>query len=243
MNRKGINIVRFHSEDIITNVPTCCLIEDYWTLHTALAAIDGCDLAQAREQINTAMECLAENIDRFTSVKAGLNIRPSVCSVIAMSCESGIVMDGDDDLKCRAGRPVSEAGINYCGACPHSNECDPDEGSILLEGDVRYETWGYPSMQDDGKFLETLNDAMLIKGTNDASQAENQKVLAWVDGALCHYGTDDLSVDLNEKGMIDVNICTNRYSDIYKSDVAQYDRCNIKKLEEELDKRNVGHCW
>lgn len=237
-------MVQFHAEDIITHVPTCCLIEDYWTLHTALAAIDGCDLAQAREQINTTMECLAEKIDRFTSIRPGLNIRPSITSVIAMSSESGIVMDDNDDLKCKAGKPISEAGINYCGACPYRNECDPDEGSILLEGDVHYEAWGYPSMQDDEAFLKALDDALLVRGVSEPGAAENLKVLAWLDGALGHYGTDELSVDRNEEtGLIDINICTHRYSDTYQSGVAQYDKCDIKELEKELDKRNVGHCW
>lgn len=71
---------------------------------------------------------------------------------------------------------------------------------------------------------------------------ENQKVLNVVDEALKRYGTDILSVDLND-GMIDINICTRHSSHSYLSAVARFKKCDIKKLEEELDKRNVGHCW
>lgn len=73
---------------------------------------------------------------------------------------------------------------------------------------------------------------------------ENRKVLTVVDEALRKYGTDVLSVDLNDvNGMIDVNICTRHWSDSYMSSVARFDMCDKKALEKELDKRNVGHCW
>lgn len=71
---------------------------------------------------------------------------------------------------------------------------------------------------------------------------DNQNVLMVVDEALGQYGSDILSVDL-EDGMLSVNIYTERYSDTYMSAVARFDKCNIGELENELDKRNVGHCW
>ena len=57
----------FH-DDIKTDVPTCCLIEDYWTLQRALNHLEVGDLAEAKEEINCAMECLAEIIERYTKV-------------------------------------------------------------------------------------------------------------------------------------------------------------------------------
>lgn len=71
---------------------------------------------------------------------------------------------------------------------------------------------------------------------------EKQKVLTVVDEALEKYDADVLSVDRNGD-MIDVNICTSRASDYYMLSVARYNKCNIKSLEKELDKRSVGHCW
>jgi hypothetical protein len=74
--------------------------------------------------------------------------------------------------------------------------------------------------------------------------ATNEKVLKACDEALSQYGADMVSVDLNtENGGVDINLCTRHWSDCYKADVARYDRLNVKELEKELDKRNVGHCW
>lgn len=74
---------------------------------------------------------------------------------------------------------------------------------------------------------------------------ENEKVLKVVDEALTKYGTDVLSVDVNNENyeMIDINLCSRHSSDVYFASVARYHMCDIPELEQELDKRNVGHCW
>lgn len=152
--------INFHADDITTNVPTCCLIEDYWILRTAIAALDAGDVYEAKENILTAMNCLEESIDRFTMVRPDLQIRPSVFSAIAMSHESGIIMHGDEDLRCIKGHPLSDAGMSYCNCeeCPFRIDggCDPEEGSILLEGGVRYKAWSYPEGVDEGEFLKAM---------------------------------------------------------------------------------------
>ena len=75
----------------------------------------------------------------------------------------------------------------------------------------------------------------------ESSLAENQKVLDVVDEALKQYGTDIVSVDM-EDNMIHVNLCSVNWSDAYMRSVARFALCNPLKLVEELDKRNVGHC-
>ena len=61
--------------NIITHVPTACLIEDYQTLQLALNAIDICP-HDTQEHIRCVMECLASVIDSCTEVPAGLDIKP-----------------------------------------------------------------------------------------------------------------------------------------------------------------------
>ena len=138
--------VKFH-DDIVTHAPTCCLIEDYWMLQKALNYLEVGDLAEAKEEINCAMECLAESIERYTKVPGGLEIVPSQYSAIAMSCENGIIMDGNKDLRCRAGKCLSDAGGCHCDTCHFAisnggDECDPEHGYILLENDVAYDATG-----------------------------------------------------------------------------------------------------
>ena len=147
--------IRFHCDDIVTNVPTCCLIEDYWMLHTAFEAINGCDLAQAKELIDVVMQCLQESIERHTTVDKTLKIKPSVSSAIATGIRDGIILNGNEDLKCRAGHPLSEAD-SCCkwGDCPYRDKCDPNNGSYLLEGDIEYEAWG---LQSEDEFVATLD--------------------------------------------------------------------------------------
>lgn len=146
-------MISFHSDDIITHVPTCCLIEDYWMIRTALEEIANFEISGAVETLNSVMECLMESIDRFTQVKSGLHIEPSVSSPIAMTCESGIVMDRDEDLKCMAGRPISHAGIQYCGDCTYHGSCNPDDGKFMLEGGISYKAWG---TEDEVLFVNAL---------------------------------------------------------------------------------------
>ena len=148
--------IKFHSDDIVTHVPTCCLIEDYWMLHSALESLEGDDVWQAKRDIQCAMECLSESIDRFTQIDSGLKIQPSVYSAIAMACGNGIIMNGDEDLKCANGFPLSAAGDSHCGICGHCKDetCCPDEGTLLLEGGVRYEAG---IGRDDEAFVEALD--------------------------------------------------------------------------------------
>ena len=122
--------------DITTNIPTCCLVEDVQLL------LDGLNRGDM-ECIRVAAECLMEALDRYTTVPDSLNIKPSASSVVAMGCKSGIIMSGTQDLECAAGNPVSHAmdgGVCQCdNTCPYyGTSCQPENVVIMLEGGAIY---------------------------------------------------------------------------------------------------------
>lgn len=124
-------------KDIVTTVPTSCLIEDYQNLRQAVQE-------QNWELVNVVMECLAEVIDSHTTVPEGLEINPSVSSVIVPSHEVGIAMSGNKDIRCAMGRDISYAmsgGVCQCddGTCPYwGKKCFPEDGNVVLENGVNY---------------------------------------------------------------------------------------------------------
>ena len=145
--------------NIITHVPTACLIEDYQTLQLALNAIDICP-HDTQEHIRCVMECLASVIDSCTEVPAGLDIKPSPSSLIAMSCKEGVLTDENGkDFRCIGGKPVSSAlsgGCCQCDeSCPHfGKECDPENCRIQLPSGFCYE----PGSATDEELLRCLGE-------------------------------------------------------------------------------------
>jgi hypothetical protein len=143
--------------DIITHAPTSCLIEDYQTLQKALDALEcGC-LVDAKELLACTMECLASVIDKDTEVPDDVLVCPSASSLIAMSCQEGILTnEAGGDFRCADGRPVSMAmsGCCQCSAacCKYHNGCEPEEGKILLEGGFLCE----PGPSQDEELLKHL---------------------------------------------------------------------------------------
>ena len=139
-------------DDIITHIPTCCLIEDYQALAKAIENYDW-------DEVDTVMQCLSETITRYTKAPEGLDIAPSVSSIIAMSCYSGIVMNGNKDLNCAMGKPVSKAMDCECRQCPDdcpywlNKSCRPEYGQLALEGGISYK-YG----EDDDRLLNSLSN-------------------------------------------------------------------------------------
>lgn len=123
--------------DVITHVPTCCLIEDVQKLRLAVNSGDW-------DAVETTIECLAESIDRFTEVPDGLDLKPSVSSLVAMGCESGIITSGGKDIDCAGGWPVSsamEGGVCQCDekCAYYGRKCHPEYGDILLKENFVYD--------------------------------------------------------------------------------------------------------
>lgn len=145
-------------DNIKTNVPTCCLIEDYWTLQRALKHLEVGDINEARDEIECAMECIEEAISRYTIVPESVEIKPTVNSAISMEVHSGIITDGNKDLRCRAGKPMSDSAACACFVgCPYAKitdpeSCFPENGRILLENGVVYE-----ATEDKEEFLDALD--------------------------------------------------------------------------------------
>lgn len=142
------------NDNIITHVPTCCLVEDYQGLAAAVHNMDW-------EAVQTVIDCLGETIDRFTEVPVGLNIKPSGSSAVAMDIENGIILDGyGKDLLCAAGKPVSFAMAGGVCQCPDDCGvridfgCDPEGCRVCLACGAR---------TDDGEgmiqALETSEDS------------------------------------------------------------------------------------
>lgn len=118
-------------DDIITIVPTACLIEDVQKLGLALSKAVDPDydaVAVLKEECATTAECLADIVARYTLVPPDLQIEPSGSSLVAMGMESGIIVDADgNDIACRAGAPISSAMKGTCcqcdQACPFFQLC------------------------------------------------------------------------------------------------------------------------
>lgn len=124
-------------QDIVTEVPTECLVEDYQSLVKGLESGDW-------SEVQCVIECLSDTISRYTKVPEGLNIRPSGNSAICMSMENGIITDDDgNDLLCAQGLALSDTECctgfiqNKDGTqvqCPwHINgACDPEHCCVML---------------------------------------------------------------------------------------------------------------
>lgn len=145
--------IRFR-DDIVSNVPTVCLVEDYQQLIRAIRYGDW-------ENVQVVADCIAEVIERFTVVPKDLTIHPSGSSIIAMGHENGIITAENRDLRCAAGRPVSDALSAGCNQCPDDCRykaekiCDPDECELFLQGDIRYQPAG--SGEDDALVESLIN--------------------------------------------------------------------------------------
>lgn len=73
---------------------------------------------------------------------------------------------------------------------------------------------------------------------------ELYSVVALVDKALDEYASDNVDVVLNEEtNMLDIMYHSDNNSFAIYSEVADADIIDFGVLEDELDKRDVGHVW
>lgn len=127
----------------VTEVPVEHLIEDYQNLAQTKTTLSRCIQAYARklpealayderakeslaalqdasETISTVMDCLADSIDSHTTAPEGLKFQPSVTSVIAMGCKTGIIAREDgSDIRCAGGMDVSTVYPGCTERCPY----------------------------------------------------------------------------------------------------------------------------
>lgn len=159
--------------DIITNVPTCCLVEDIQMLREALTYPLP---LEAQDLIQTVAECLEESIGRYTTVPDGLDITPSGSSLVAMSHKSGIIVNGEGkDILCLAGHPISAAQLECCGGteCLYANtgRCLPDEGRFCLQCGEEYQ----PNSTRDSSLLAALGEEVPPCEASESEQPRNQE--------------------------------------------------------------------
>lgn len=116
--------------DITTTIPTSCLIEDCQVLVAGYLNHDW-------REVRSVIECLIHTIDTCTTVPTGLDIRPSVLSIIAPSHRDGIMLVDNADVKCAANKPVSCCDCN--SECASIHGCDPEEGVVKLQNGFIYD--------------------------------------------------------------------------------------------------------
>lgn len=140
-------------EGFVSHVPTECLVEDYQMLQRVLNRLNNSlykadpIIADCVEDIGTALECIAESMDRYTELPSlcAPDFKPSPSSIVALGYQNGIVgCEDGSDIPCIAGKPVSKAmtgGVLQCENCEFlkNGKCDPDKGRLLLEDDIVYD--------------------------------------------------------------------------------------------------------
>lgn len=123
--------------DVFAKVPVECLIEEVQILRASLESYlhsgkTEQDVTNLIEDVHTVIDCLEEDIDRYTEVPNDLKVVPSGSTLIAMGIKSGIIVQEDgSDILCAAGKPISETmsgGCCQCGSCEHYSKCFADYG-------------------------------------------------------------------------------------------------------------------
>lgn len=86
--------------------------------------------------------------------------------------------------------------------------------------------------------IEKFAREKLIEKFGSPELQENNKVISWVEGAMEHYGVEDIEVsrDGDKPEMISV------YTDIsvYGECVVEYDKCDIEVLKQQLEDMGIS---
>ena len=86
--------------------------------------------------------------------------------------------------------------------------------------------------------IEKFAKEKLVEKFGSTELQENKKVIGWVEGAMEHYGVEDIEVsrDGYKTEMISV------YTDcsVYGECVAQYDKCDIEVLKKQLEDMGIS---
>ena len=86
--------------------------------------------------------------------------------------------------------------------------------------------------------IEKFAKEKLVEIFGSPELQENKKVIGWVEGAMEHYGSEDIEVgrDGDKPEMISV------YTDcsVYGECVAEYDKCDIEVLKQQLEDMGIS---
>lgn len=86
--------------------------------------------------------------------------------------------------------------------------------------------------------IEKFAREKLIEKFGSPELQESKKVIDWVNGALEHYGAEDIEVGIDGKHPEMITIYTD-YS-TYGECIAQYDKCDIDVLKQQLEDMGIS---
>lgn len=136
----------FHfNNNLVTMVPTDCLVENIQTLKRALGDMDG-------ESICAIIMCLEDLLESHTFVPKDMPVYPGSSMLVAGGCRPGVLVPNcAGDFPCKAGHPLSSiimGGVRQCEeSCPNSGSCfdigadEPHHGLIQPLGVDELQPW------------------------------------------------------------------------------------------------------
>lgn len=86
--------------------------------------------------------------------------------------------------------------------------------------------------------IEKFARKKLIEKFGSLELQENKKVINWVNGALEHYGAEDIEVGRDDKHPEMITVYTD--CSVYAELVAQYDMCDIEVLKQQLEDLGIS---
>lgn len=86
--------------------------------------------------------------------------------------------------------------------------------------------------------IEKFAREKLIEKFGSSELQENKKVIGWVEGALEHYGADDIEVGRDDDKQEMITVYTN--CSVYGECVARYDKCDIEVLKQQLEDMGIS---
>lgn len=133
-------------------------------------------------------------------------------------------------------RSWNEIIENFCG----SDGIKQEIRKIAEEFEKKYpfETAWEDTDLDYIEEIEKFAKEKLVEKFGSTELQENKEVIGWVEGAMEHYGVEDIEVrrDGDKTEMISV------YTDcsVYGECVAQYDKCDIEVLKKQLEDMGIS---
>ena len=127
--------------------------------------------------------------------------------------------------------------------CEHEYGSDGIKNTIKniaqkFEKKYPFETTWEDSDLDCIEEIEKFAKEKLVEKFGSTELQENKEVIGWVEGAMEHYGVEDIEVsrDGDKTEMISV------YTDcsVYGECVAQYDKCDIEVLKKQLEDMGIS---
>ena len=101
-----------------------------------------------------------------------------------------------------------------------------------------YDTaWGDGNL-DYLEEIEKFAREKLIEKFGSPELQENKKVLGWVEGALEHYGAEDIEVSRDDKHPEIITVYTD--CSAYGELIARYDKCDIGVLKQQLEDMGIS---